>query len=197
MEKPKGPVQDYSTALVVEDEPLVRVFAAEVLQDAGYRVFEACDAQDALAILDERHDIQIVITDIEMPGDMDGLALASAVRARWPDTVILINSGRVRPEPDALPIGAGFLAKPYRVAELLRQLEQLLEQYGVLVLSDDDILKDWRAAELAHAQADPIDKPATLARVVAAEQAAIERFGVGSHAASYDARFPKQPDSCR
>ena len=193
MEKAQGPALDYSTALVVEDEPLVRVFAAEILQDAGYRVFEACDARDALAILHEREDIRIVLTDIEMPGDMDGLALAAAIHERWPETAILVNSGRVRPDTGTLPIGAGFLAKPYRVGELLRQLDILLEQHGVLVLSDDDILEAWHAAELAHAAADPIDKDFTLARAVAGEQAAISRFGAGTHAAAYDARFPGAP----
>lgn len=195
MKKPQGPALDYSVALIVEDEPLVRVFATEVLQDAGYRVFEACDAQDALTILEERRDIQVVMTDIEMPGDMDGLALAGAIHERWPETVILVNSGRLRPDADELPDGAGFIAKPYRVGELLRQLDILLEQHGVLVLSDDDILEAWHTAELAHAQADPIDKALTLARAVAAEQAAIERLGAGSHAAAYDARFPGKPET--
>lgn len=189
----QAPITDYSVALVVEDEPLVRVFAAEILQDAGYRVFEACDARDALAILHEREDIRIVLTDIEMPGEMDGLALAGTIHERWPETVILVNSGRLRPETGALPIGAGFIAKPYRIGELLRQLDILLEQHGVLVLSDDDILEAWHAAELAHARSDPIDKEFTLARAVAGEQAAIARFGAGSHAAAYDARFPDAP----
>jgi CheY-like chemotaxis protein len=194
MEKPQGSALDYNVALIVEDEPLARVLATEILQDAGYRVFEACDAQDALTILEERQDIWIVMTDIEMPGDMDGLALAGTIHARWPDTVILVTSGRLHPEPDELSTGAGFIAKPYRVAELLRQLDMLLEQHGVLVLSDDDILEGWHAAELAHAQADPRDKPVTLARAVAAEQTAIERFGAGSHAAAYDARYSDKPE---
>lgn len=193
MEKPQGLGAHDSIALIVEDEPLVRVFVAEVLQGAGYCVFEASNAQDALTILDERDDIQIVMTDIEMPGEMDGLELAGTIRARWPETAILVNSGRVRPEPEALPIGAGFIAKPYRVAELLRQLEILLEQHGLLVLTDDDILEAWHTAELAHAQADPVDKIVTQARVVAAEQMAIERFGAGTHAVVYDARFPDEP----
>ncbi len=108
-------------------EPLVRVFATKILRMRGYRVFEACDAQDALTILEERQDIRIVMTDIEMPGDMDGLALASTIRERWPETVVLVNSGRVRPEPEALPDRAGFIAKPIR-AELLHQLDVLMEE---------------------------------------------------------------------
>jgi|TARA_A100001391_G_scaffold173565_4_gene135612 CheY-like chemotaxis protein len=160
-------------------------------------VFEACDAQDALTILEERQDIRIVMTDIEMPGDMDGLALASTIRERWPETVVLVNSGRVRPEPEALPDRAGFIAKPYRAAELLHQLDVLMEEHGVPILSDGDILEAWHAAELAHAQADALDKPVTLAHAIAAEQAAIQRFGVGSHAAAYDARYPDAPEPRR
>jgi DNA-binding LytR/AlgR family response regulator len=99
------------------------------------------------------------MTDIEMPGDMDGLALASTIRERWPETVVLVNSGRVRPEPEALPDRAGFIAKPYRAAELLHQLDVLMEEHGVPILSDGDILEAWHAAELAHAQADALDKP--------------------------------------
>lgn len=127
MEQSKGAPPD-PVVLVVEDEPLVRTYAAEVLMDAGCRVFEACHAQDALAILGERHDIEIVMTDIEMPGELDGLALAAAISARWPEIVILVNSGRLRPEPDALPIGAGFIAKPYLAGELVRQLEALVNR---------------------------------------------------------------------
>jgi DNA-binding NtrC family response regulator len=193
MENPQGSAPDHNIVLVVEDEPLVRMFAAEALMDEGYRVFEAHDARDALTILDHRRDIGVVVTDVEMPGGMDGLALASTIRDRWPETVILVNSGRVRPEPNALPIGASFIAKPYRISELVDQLERLCEQIGVRRRSDDDILEAWYAAELAHAKADPVDKPTLRARAMAAEQMAIARFGYGAHSAVYDARFPDRP----
>lgn len=123
--------------------------------------------------------------------------LASTIRERWPETVVLVNSGRVRPEPEALPDRAGFIAKPYRAAELLHQLDVLMEEHGVPILSDGDILEACHAAELAHAQADALDKPVTLAHAIAAEQAAIQRFGVGSHAAAYDARYPDAPEPRR
>ncbi|WP_254908017.1 response regulator [Sphingobium sp. GW456-12-10-14-TSB1] len=80
-----------AAVLVVEDEPLVRTMAADILMDAGYRVFEACEAADALAILDGRDDIGAVFTDIEMPGGMTGLALAAAVRDRWPSMPVLVT----------------------------------------------------------------------------------------------------------
>lgn len=118
----------HTTVLVVEDEPLVRAFAAEVLMDAGYRVFEACDGRDGLAILEGRGDIDAVLTDIEMPGDMDGLALAGTIHERWPDIAILVTSGRVRPDADVLPIGAGFIAKPYRYDEVVDRIAALLSR---------------------------------------------------------------------
>ncbi|EQB33528.1 response regulator [Sphingobium ummariense] len=113
--------------LIVEDEPLVRTMAADIFIDAGYRVYEACDASDALTILEGRDDIGAVFTDIEMPG-MTGLALASAVRGRWPSMAVLVTSGRVRPGPGELPEGAGYIAKPYMPDELVNQLGELVTQ---------------------------------------------------------------------
>jgi CheY-like chemotaxis protein len=84
MENPKGSAPDHNIVLVVEDEPLARMFAAEALMDEGYRVFEAHDARDALAILDHRCDIGVVLTDVEMPGGMDNLALAGTIREPGP-----------------------------------------------------------------------------------------------------------------
>lgn len=114
-----------AAVLVVEDEPLVRTMAADILMDAGYRVFEACEAADALAILDGRDDIGAVFTDIEMPG-MTGLALAAAVRDRWPSMPVLVTSGRVRPGAGELPNGAAYIAKPYMPGELVATLGKIL-----------------------------------------------------------------------
>ncbi len=70
--------------LVVEDEALVRMFAVDFVEDAGFDVVEAADANQAVAILEARTDIGIVFTDIDVPGSMDGMKLARAVRDRWP-----------------------------------------------------------------------------------------------------------------
>ena len=115
-----------AAVLVVEDEPLVRTMVADILMDAGYRVFEACEAADALAILDGRDDIGAVFTDIEMPGGMTGLALAAAVRDRWPSMPVLVTSGRVRPGAGELPNGAAYIAKPYMPGELVATLGKML-----------------------------------------------------------------------
>lgn len=119
----------HPVVLVVEDEPLVRTFAAEILMDAGYRVFEACDARDGAAILDRRDDIRAVVTDIEMPGDMDGLALAHLIHEQRPEIAVILTSGRIRPEAGAMPGGADFIAKPYKSGDLIDQLSALLTRH--------------------------------------------------------------------
>lgn len=124
MTSPGKTASHEAAVLVVEDEPLVRTFAADILMDAGYRVFEACEAVDALAILEGRDDIGAVFTDIEMPG-MTGLALASAIGERWPEIAILVTSGRIQPDPGTLPAGAAFIAKPYKADALIGRLAEL------------------------------------------------------------------------
>ena len=99
------------TVLVVEDEPLIRDIIAEQLTDAGYEVVEVGDAGKAIAILEARQDIQLVFTDIDMPGSMDGLKLAVAVRNRWPPVHIIITTGKARPM--IIPANALFIPKPY------------------------------------------------------------------------------------
>jgi CheY-like chemotaxis protein len=99
--------------LAVEDEPIVRMSMADFLDDAGFKVFEAVNADEAIALLQARSDVQVVVTDIEMPGSMNGLELARLVRVRWPGVGIVVTSGRVRPVSDDLMDGVVFLSKPY------------------------------------------------------------------------------------
>jgi CheY-like chemotaxis protein len=104
--------------LIVEDEPLVRLCAAEAIEDAGYQVVEAANADEAIAILESRRDIRVIFTDIHMPGSMDGLKLAHAVRHRWPPIKIIVTSGREKIASEDLPEGGRFFAKPYDPAKL-------------------------------------------------------------------------------
>jgi CheY-like chemotaxis protein len=104
--------------LIVEDEPLVRLCAVEALEDAGYQVVEAANADEAIAILESRRDIRVIFTDIHMPGSMDGLKLAHAVRHRWPPIKIIVTSGREKIASEDLPEGGRFFAKPYDPAKL-------------------------------------------------------------------------------
>jgi len=112
--------------LVVEDEILIRELVAEELAEAGYIVVVANDADQAIAILEARQDIHLVFTDINMPGSMDGLKLAAAVRDRWPPVHIIITSGKIRPLE--IPANALFIPKPYvgeNVVAAMRTFENM------------------------------------------------------------------------
>jgi two-component system, response regulator PdtaR len=102
-----------SVILAVEDETLVRDYLTNVLEDAGYQVVSAANADEAIEILESRTDIRILITDVNMPGSMDGLWLATAVSDRWPPVKIIIATGKYRPRSEEMPIDSHFLPKPY------------------------------------------------------------------------------------
>jgi CheY-like chemotaxis protein len=109
--------------LVVDDETLIRLDAVQIAEDAGFEVLEAANADEAIEILEGRDDIRVVFTDIQMPGSMDGLKLARAVRHRWPPIKIIVTSGRQIPMEQDIPQGGRFLPKPYnprRVQAALR-----------------------------------------------------------------------------
>jgi CheY-like chemotaxis protein len=99
--------------LLVEDEFLVRMAAADALEDAGFEVIETANAQAAQEVLSSRDDVRVLFTDVKMPGPMDGLELASLVRRFWPHIRVVITSGHLKPETDSLPEDAVFIAKPY------------------------------------------------------------------------------------
>src|SRR3954447_9448148 len=104
--------------LLVEDEVLVRMVAADVLEDAGFTILESTNAEEALRLLETRPDVQVLFTEVNMPGALDGLGLAQTVHERSPGVGILIGSGRVRPDPGELPPGTRFIAKPYASSAL-------------------------------------------------------------------------------
>jgi CheY-like chemotaxis protein len=112
--------------LIVEDELLIRMNAVEMIVEAGFEIVEAASADEAIAILEARLDITVVFTDIQMPGSMDGLKLAAAVRDRWPPIKIVATSGQVKLGPDDLPEGGRFLPKPYSPAEVMKTLRELI-----------------------------------------------------------------------
>jgi CheY-like chemotaxis protein len=113
--------------LVVEDDYLLRLDAADMIKAADFEVIEAANADEAIAILESRNDIAVVFTDVQMPGSMDGLRLARAVRGRWPPIKIITTSGQRIIEELDLPEGGRFLPKPYnptQVSGVLRELTQ-------------------------------------------------------------------------
>lgn len=100
--------------LVVEDEILLRMDALDFIEQAGFAVYEASGADEAIRLLEQHPDIRIVFTDIHMPGSMDGLKLAHYVRRRWPPVQLIVTSGQLRPPAQDMPAGSLFLGKPYR-----------------------------------------------------------------------------------
>ena len=113
--------------LVVEDEFFSRLHAVDVVNDAGFTAIEASNADEAIAILEERKDIRIVLTDINMPGSMDGMELAERVYRRWPHVLLLISSGHARPHPDEIPDHGHFVPKTYIGATLVHHINQMMQ----------------------------------------------------------------------
>jgi CheY-like chemotaxis protein len=115
------------TVLMVEDEPIIRNLVSEELTDAGFDVVVVGNADEAVAVLEARNNIQLVFTDIDIPGSMDGLKLAAAVRDRWPPIHIIITSGKKRPA--VMPSEAIFVPKPYLsdvVVDAMKTFENML-----------------------------------------------------------------------
>jgi two-component system, response regulator PdtaR len=122
-------INDPPVVLLVEDELLVRMTAADELEEAGFQVLEAANADAALTILEARSDeVRVLFTDVHMPGSMDGMELAEQVHARWPHVLLLISSGYARPHPDEIPDHGRFIPKPYRAATLVGQIYELLHR---------------------------------------------------------------------
>jgi two-component system, response regulator PdtaR len=113
--------------LIVEDEVFTSAYLEFVLQNAGYDPVAAANADEAYAILDRRDDVDLVITDINLPGGMNGLQLAALVRQRWPAINIVIATGYDAPQSDELPAGSVFVPKPYTgptMIEAVRHFQQ-------------------------------------------------------------------------
>jgi len=112
--------------LVVEDDFLSRLHAVNLVEDAGYIAVEASNADEAITILEARKDIRIVFTDIDMPGSMDGLKLAHAIRERWPPIELILTSGHFDLSDDEIPERGRFFPKPYRDQEIISALQHFV-----------------------------------------------------------------------
>lgn len=113
-----------NTVLIVEDEPLIRIDAVDMVEDEGFTVYEASNAANALMILERENDIAVLFTDIDMPGEIDGLDLARIVRKRWPHIAIIIVSGHKHMEDAEVPNGGVFFSKPYLRTTILKALHK-------------------------------------------------------------------------
>jgi CheY-like chemotaxis protein len=104
--------------LVVEDDALLRLNAVEMIAEAGFDVLEAANADAAIVLLETRLDIEVVFTDIDMPGSMNGIKLAHAIRNRWPPIRIVATSGHFAVRDGDLPADVPFLSKPYNSRQI-------------------------------------------------------------------------------
>ena len=114
--------------LVVEDDALVRLGIVDELEDAGFEVFEAANADGVIDILIANSHISVMFTDVDMPGGVDGLKLAASVRDRWPPITIIITSGHRAVDLDDLPVRARFMAKPYNPDAVVRSIREMVAQ---------------------------------------------------------------------
>ena len=115
----------HPVVLVVEDEVLVRMNIVGSMEDAGFTVFEAGNADQAIRMLEAHPEIALLFTDIDMPGSMDGLKLAAAVRNRWPPVKIVITSGHVQIRSEDMPVEGQFISKPYDPSKVVSTLWEL------------------------------------------------------------------------
>jgi CheY-like chemotaxis protein len=115
-----------AVVLVVEDEMLLRMRAVDMVEEAGYTSVEAIDADQAIAILESRSDIALLFTDIQMPGQMDGLGLAHAVHERWPPIKIILVSGQLKLTKTDIPADSRFFGKPLAAAAMIAEMRNMI-----------------------------------------------------------------------
>jgi DNA-binding NtrC family response regulator len=121
------PVSDTpSTVLIVEDEILVRMHGTDILEEAGYVVIEAADADEALEILSRLDGVHLLFSDIDMPGSINGLDLAQLVHERWPHIRLLLTSGHHRLDDNHVPADGRFVGKPWQHEALVGKVRELL-----------------------------------------------------------------------
>jgi CheY-like chemotaxis protein len=111
--------------LVVEDEPLIRLGVVSLVEEAGFEVLEAGNADEAIRIIESTDGIGVIVTDVDMPGSMDGIKLAHFVRHRWPPIRLIVISGQAGVKLSDLPSGTRFFAKPCQEVPLVNAVREL------------------------------------------------------------------------
>jgi CheY-like chemotaxis protein len=124
------PKERIPAILIVEDEVLIRFVISAYLQECGFRVYEAGDAAEAIEIMEaDRAAIDLVFSDVAMPGDMDGFGLAQWIRKNRPGLAVVLTSGDAKKSATAKDLceNEPFFAKPYDVAQVVAQIRRLIE----------------------------------------------------------------------
>ena len=119
------PAENKPAVLVVDDEALIRMLAADVLEEAGFEVIEAPTADHAVTVLENRDDIRVVFTDVDMPGRLNGFQLARHIEDHHHRVGVIVGSGKCRPGPGDVAPGTIFLQKPYPLETLVREVRRL------------------------------------------------------------------------
>jgi two-component sensor histidine kinase len=125
------------SVLIVEDEMVLRMRAVDIVEDAGFNPVEAVNADDALAILESRSDIELLFTDIQMPGSMDGLKLAYAVHERWPQIKIILVSGQLTLTDADKPADSRFYGKPLAVKAMIAEMQEMMGKGSLEIIPGD------------------------------------------------------------
>jgi CheY-like chemotaxis protein len=115
-----------AVVLIVEDSVIIRMGAADLVLAAGYEALQAGNADEAIGVLEGRDDIDLVFTDVQMPGTMDGLKLSRYIRDRWPPVKLIVASGTAILEESNLPEGSRFFSKPYDERSITEAMALLL-----------------------------------------------------------------------
>ncbi|MBV1688436.1 response regulator [Novosphingobium sp. G106] len=119
-------IENTVTVLIVEDETLVRMHGVDLLEEAGFQVIEAANADDALVLLRSHNEIGLLFSDIDMPGSMNGLELARAVHAEWPSMRLLLTSGHHNLTESSIPDDGKFVGKPWTEGKLIAKVQAVL-----------------------------------------------------------------------
>jgi CheY-like chemotaxis protein len=112
--------------LVVEDEPILRLDAISMVEEAGFEAVEALSSADAITLLEQRLDIRLVYMDLDMPRSRKGIEIAAAIRKRWPPIEIILTAAYFTRDSVQLPERAEFYPKPINHAEVIAAMQRLV-----------------------------------------------------------------------
>src|ERR1700712_4553446 len=158
------------TVLIVEDEMMLRMRAVDLVEDAGFTPLEAINADEALNILESRSDIELLFTDIQMPGTMDGLKLAHAVHERWPSIKIILVSGQLTITDDDKPADSRFFGKPIDVKNMIAQMQEMIGKGSLKIVPGDMASLFAKASQAESAAAITPPAPTTSASASATQE---------------------------
>src|ERR1700728_4832398 len=170
--------------LVVEDEMMLRMRAVDIVEDAGFIPIEAVNADEALAILESRSDIDLLFTDIQMPGSMDGLKLAYVVHERWPSIKIILVSGKVALSDTDKPTNSRFFGKPLDMEQMIAELQKMVGAGALKIIPEAAISLAVEPLDMPKHASMPV-RPASQ-EVLSAENAGLrlllEQAGIDARA---------------